>query len=239
MCVSFHIHLIYFYLQNFSSCGDKVSKKVCGKAGGKANSSGLHYYKATTSHICSPALTVGSWSLERAGFLSLFLAHPDTDLKRGGGQGRCGKGEKEVPSRLREIHSHMHCGWGCPTLLPPSPQLRAMGWHLCISGHWSYFKRKQPACFPARVGSAKLSPSNHSLGIYFCPPDFLRHFLGLFVWFLLGVMERDKNREETQFVPLKHLPWKSTQGSVPGEDPTTPWSQARGNFGWLSLHPCV
>ena len=122
-CVSFHIHLIYFYLQNFSSCGDKVSKKVCGKAGGKANSSGLHYYKATTSHICSPALTMGSWSLERAGFLSLFLAHPDTDLKRGGGQGRCGKGEKEVPCGLREIHSHVRCGWGCPTLLPPSPQL--------------------------------------------------------------------------------------------------------------------
>lgn len=72
------------------------------------------------------------------------------------------------------------------------------GWCFCLSGHWSYFKRKQLACFPAQVGSAKLSPSNHSLGIYFCPPDFLRHFLRLFVWFLVGAMEHDKNREESQ-----------------------------------------
>lgn len=65
------------------------------------------------------------------------------------------------------------------------------GQHFCVSGHRSYFKRKQPACFPAQAGLAKLSPSNHSLGIYFCPPDFLRHFLGLLVCFLLGVMEQD------------------------------------------------
>lgn len=79
-------------------------------------------------------------------------------------------------------------------LCHPSP----MGWCFCFSVYDTYFKRKQLACFPAQVGSAELSPSNHSLGIYFCVADFPRHFLGLFVWFLLGVMEHDKNREESQ-----------------------------------------
>ena len=108
-----------------------------------------------------------------------------------------------VTPALQEFHSlgTLRQGLSRPFLLScltdschPNP----MGWCFCLSGHRRYFKRKQLACFPAKVGLAKLSPSNHSLGIYFCPPDFPRHFLGLFVWFLLGVMEHDKNREKSQ-----------------------------------------
>lgn len=87
---------------------------------------------------------------------------------------------------------------------PCSPD--PLRWHFCLSGHQCYFKGKHLSCFQAQAGSAKLNPSNHSRGIYFCPPDFPSHFLGLFVWFLLGVMEHDKNREESQtwaFYPEK------------------------------------
>lgn len=87
----------------------------------------------------------------------------------------------------------------CPSPLPHRSVLpQSCGMVFLPLWAQSYFKRKQLACFPAQVGLAKLSPSNHSLGIYFCPPDFPRHFLGLFFWFLLGVMEHDKNREKSQ-----------------------------------------
>lgn len=108
-----------------------------------------------------------------------------------------------VTPGLQEFHSlgTLRLGLSRPVLLSRLADLccsNPTGWCFCLSGHQSYFKRKQFACFPAQVGSAKLSPSNHSLGIYFCPPDFPRHFLGLFVWFLPGVMEHNKNREESQ-----------------------------------------
>lgn len=105
---------------------------------------------------------------------------------------------------------------------PCSPDPRR--WHFCLSGHQCYFKGKQLACFPAQAGSAKFSPSNHSLGIYFCPPDFPSHFLGLFVWFLLGVMEHDKNREKPQtWVLSPERVWVIECSSL-GWFPACPWA---------------